>query len=432
MDKFWFLVKYNLFKRIKRKSFIVINVILLILVVGMCNIPNIFSAVNKMNDDEVNLVFYDQTNESDSYISFESENINCSFVSTTFSEDGLDGILENNEAVILLKFDENNILTSTIYSYGLDQSLKDELELTLQNAKLLSFKAHNPTLGDTLDDYLNSNTFTYNDLEDDSLSEENSILGVISMIIILPIFILIVFLMQYLGMDIIEEKSSRSIEYIISNVKPSHHFGSKILAIVFYLLIQGALFAVYAGIGMGLSAIISVFMNGGASQSYNQTIDNINQDVNINVGAFLSRLPIILIFTFLFVIIGITFYIVIEALLSAMATSIEDFQQFQTPIMLLLVIGFYIGIFTSFTPGASFVKILGYLPFFSPILAPMLLINGAYEWYNALISLVILGAFDVLIIKYGLPIYRVSLLDYSQDKVFVKLKAMIKKAKDSK
>ena len=88
--------------------------------------------------------------------------------------------------------------------------------------------------------------------EEKSKDEEasRSLLSVASMIIVLPCFMLIIFLTQMIGAEVNEEKSTRGMEIIIGNVSPKAHFFSKILASNLFVLLQGFLLLVYSGIGL--------------------------------------------------------------------------------------------------------------------------------------------------------------------------------------
>ena len=86
-------------------------------------------------------------------------------------------------------------------------------------------------------------------LSDDKNTEEENmemVMGTVFPTVILPFFILVIFLVQMIGAEINEEKQTRSMEVIISNVSPKIHFFSKVLASNAFVLLQGALVILYA------------------------------------------------------------------------------------------------------------------------------------------------------------------------------------------
>src|SRR5699024_10251582 len=88
---------------------------------------------------------------------------------------------------------------------------------------------------------------------DDSMT---LIMGTVFPTVILPFFMLVIFLIQMIGTEINDEKSSRSMEIIISNVSPKAHFFSKILSYNIFIISQGLLLIIYAVIGMVVRNLI--------------------------------------------------------------------------------------------------------------------------------------------------------------------------------
>ena len=86
--------------------------------------------------------------------------------------------------------------------------------------------------------------------------------GVI-LVVILPCFFLILMLVQMIGSEVNDEKTTRSMEIIISNVSPETHFLSKVLASTLFVVIQGLLLLGYA-----IIAVLSRFLFGGGKSSF--------------------------------------------------------------------------------------------------------------------------------------------------------------------
>ena len=73
----------------------------------------------------------------------------------------------------------------------------------------------------------------------------------------LPTFMLIMFLIQMIGAEINEEKTTKSMEIIISNVSPGTHFLSKVIASNAFVFIQGALLVLFAFIAVIIRFIVT-------------------------------------------------------------------------------------------------------------------------------------------------------------------------------
>ena len=108
-----------------------------------------------------------------------------------------------------------------------------------------------------------------------------------------------------------------------------------------------------------------------------------------------------------------------------MTTNTEDYQQLQTPIIIISIIGYYLAIMASTFEGSTFIQIASYIPFISALLSPALLVLGQISIIDSLISLILMIITVWLLVKYGLRIYKVGILNYSQNNLWKKMfKAM--------
>lgn len=95
--------------------------------------------------------------------------------------------------------------------------------------------------------------------------------------------------------------------------------------------------------------------------------------------------------------------------------------------MIISLVGYYLAVMAGIFKGALFIKILSFVPFISAILSPSLLVLGQIGIVEVLISNVIMGVTIWALIKYGLKIYKVGILNYSSNSLW---KKMIKALKD--
>ena len=245
------------------------------------------------------------------------------------------------------------------------------------------------------------------------------VMGVVTPIVILPFFMLITLVVQMVGAEINEEKSTRSMEIIISNVSTKVHFFSKILATNLFIVMQCLLLGVYSLIGM--------LLRGGKSLESIQNIDAISQvtsgmDINGILNSVISDIPMVIIL----MIITLFGYSLIAGILASMTTNMEDFQQLQTPIFVVSLVGFYLAIMNSMFDGALFIRILSYVPFISAILSPSLLVTGVIGFKDILLSILLMVVVIYLLIKYGLKIYKEGILNYSSNKLWKKMLKALK------
>ena len=109
-----------------------------------------------------------------------------------------------------------------------------------------------------------------------------------------------------------------------------------------------------------------------------------------------------------------------------MTTNTEDFQQVQVPIVMVSVIGYYLALTAGMFEGSIIVKILSYVPFISASLSPSLLVLGQIGVIDVLMSIIILLVTNYILIKYGLKIYKVGILNYSSSELWKKMLKALK------
>ena len=89
--------------------------------------------------------------------------------------------------------------------------------------------------------------------------------------------------------------------------------------------------------------------------------------------------------------------------------------------MLISLAGYYLAIMAGVFEGATFIKVLSYVPFISAILSPSLLVLGQIGVIDVIISIVLVIITNYLLIKYGLKIYKVGILNYSSKDLWKKM-----------
>ena len=90
------------------------------------------------------------------------------------------------------------------------------------------------------------------------------------------------------------------------------------------------------------------------------------------------------------------------------------------------LLGYYLSIMAGLFKGSILIKILSYVPFLSCLLSPALLVIGQIGIVDVLISILVLLALIYVLVKYGLKIYKIGILNYSTDKMWNKLFKAIK------
>jgi len=429
-SKFWFLTGYSLKKKMASKWFLLVNLLLLILIVGIMNINSIISFFGGDFDDTNELIIVDNTNYSyDSLVrnldslnetlEMEYEN-NISKSNKTIDEIKKD-LEDKNKILIVLNNSTESYLDAEIISKThMDTSYYQYLYQALSNTKVeVSMMNTNIDQQELLK--ITSNIKIDREILDENEKSEDeltmTIMSTVFPTIILPVFILVVFLVQMIGNEIYEEKSSRSMEIIISNVSPKTHFFSKIASGNVFVITQGLLLIIYAAIGLLINKLT-------ASSSQVDTIISSVTEI-INNSSISDNLGMILILTLVLAILSFITYSLIAGILASMTVSLDDYQQIQTPIVMITALAYYLAIMAGMFNGSILIRILSYVPLISSLLSPALLIIGDIGIIDVLISILMLIITNYILVKKGLKIYKVGILNYSTDKMWNKIfKAM--------
>ncbi len=430
-NKLIFLSKMSLEKKIKTKWFLIANLIFAILIVGLINIDSVIKVFGGDFDETQEILVIDEMNTFDelktSYLMYQKYVSDYDDVTFTKYDKGYDEgekeVKDNDKVLLVITSDDENYLKAKIVS---NESLS-KITSTLLSSALTSVKSEallkEYNISSEMYQKINSGIDIENVVLDEENSEDNLAVASVMQILMLPIFMLIMFLVQMIGAEVNEEKSTKSMEIIISNVSPKIHFMSKVISSNLFVIIQGLLLIVYVVIGVVLRYILC---GGSLMGEFDSEITDVVSSLSLaGVTNTLSyMIPIILIMMLL------TFvaYSLLAGVLASMTTNLEDFQQLQTPIVIVSLAGYYLSMMAGFFKGSLFVRIMSYIPFVSVMLTPTLYVMGEITLYDLIGSIVLLIGTIYLLIKYGLRIYKVGILNYSQSGLWKKMfKAMKEK-----
>ena len=229
------------------------------------------------------------------------------------------------------------------------------------------------------------------------------------------------FIFAYGGMimmSVIEEKTSRIVEVMISSVKPFQLMMGKILGTSLASLTQ---FLAWSILLVILSYVFTAIFGIESSIQNNELLLSSSGNVSMNqealdmVSAFLN-LPLlnILVAFLLYFIGGYLLYASLFAAIGAAVDNQTDAQQFMMPITIILILALYVGMFTvPEDPNGTVALIFSYIPFTSPVVMMMRIPNGV-PVYEQIISIIILYFTFVLCIWFAAKIYRVGILMYGK------------------
>ena len=430
--KLWYLTKLSLNKKIKSKWFVVANIIILIVLVGILNIDYIIKLFGGDFDKFTNILVVDNTN----YVYDDLENIynesskyiedikNSTITLSDKTTEELKEDLKDKDIILEINNDNDNFINAKVIVNGsvdtiIYQFITTSINQVKTNVALNSYGIDKDTMY-LIEKSVDIEKININeDKKDDDLT--NLALGVIFPIVILPVFLLVTYLVQMIGSEINEEKSTKSMEIIISNVSPEVHFLSKLISSNTFVLFQGLLMIIYSLFGGLLRLILS---GGNVLSSNNEVLSEITD--TISRLDILSKLSNAIPLTLILIIVTFIAYSLLSGILASMTTNMEDFQQLQTPIMVISLLGFYLSMASSMFDGSVFIRIMSYLPFISLFLSPALFLVGQITLVDVSISVLVMIVLIFLLYKYGLRIYKVGILNYSSSNLWKKIFKAIK------
>jgi ABC-2 type transport system permease protein len=235
-------------------------------------------------------------------------------------------------------------------------------------------------------------------------------------------YLIMMFIIIYGNMvmrSVIEEKTNRIIEIIISSVKPFQLMMGKIIGTSLAGLLQ---FFIWAIIGLTLMFTASAFFGINASPTAKippELLQAGNQELAQTAQMYITELwdlPIatILISFVIYFIGGYFLYSSFYAAIGAAVDSETDSQQFLLPIIMPLVLAVYIGFFTVINdPHGTIATVFSMIPLTSPIVMLMRIPFGVPLW-QLLISVTLLFGTFFFVVWFAAKIYRVGILMYGK------------------
>ncbi|SHG32319.1 ABC-2 type transport system permease protein [Flavobacterium fluvii] len=247
-------------------------------------------------------------------------------------------------------------------------------------------------------------------------------------------YLIMMFIIIYGNMvmrSVIEEKTNRIVEIIISSVKPFQLMMGKIIGTSLAGLLQ---FSIWAIIGLTLMFAASAFLGIDATpvtKIHPEMMNSSLQGFALNAKTIiigLQSLPIATIF-FSFVVYFIGGYFLYSSFYAAIGAAVDsetDSQQFLLPIIMPLVLAVYIGFFTVINdPHGTIATVFSMIPLTSPIVMLMRIPFGV-PWWQIAISITILFATFFFVVWFASKIYRVGILMYGKKPTWKELYKWLK------
>lgn len=248
-------------------------------------------------------------------------------------------------------------------------------------------------------------------------------------------YLIMMFIIIYGNMvmrSVIEEKTSRIIEVIISSVKPFQLMMGKIIGTSMAGVLQ---FLIWAILGLSamfvLSSVFGVQMGAASGAQTQQALQTAQHAMGSEIQMYIKELwnlPIatILISFIVYFIGGYFLYSSFYASIGAAVDNETDSQQFLLPIIMPLILGVYIGFFTVMNdPNGTIATVFSMIPLTSPIVMMMRIPFGVPLW-QIVLSMTILFSSFLGVVWFASKIYRIGILMYGKKPTWKELYKWLK------
>ncbi len=395
MRELFLVAKFTIKDMIKRKSFIISNIIIWAIIIILFNVPNILKMINGDDETSLNtsLLIVDKDNifenslealndlELGYEVTVENKDINLEQVKERINNE------EIEEAIIVTK--KNNELKMTyivenlLYVEEMPEHLVSAISSIYTNLQISKLGLTGEQLASISPNF----TFELEQAEEEKVQGDNFVMMLLSLVLFYAIY----FCAYQVSTSITTEKTSKIIETLVTSTTPRTIVLGKTIGIGIVGLLQIAMMIIVALISNAL------FLEEGMLDGL------INLD---NITPFLGFI------TAIYFILGYSLFALIYALTGSTVSKPEDVQSANGPVAIIAVIGFYLAYFTMMNPTDNLNKVAGLIPISSPFCMPFRIMMGLATTSEILFSIAILLVTIFVIANISIKIYSRAILNY--------------------
>ncbi|TLX77611.1 ABC transporter permease [Labilibacter sediminis] len=431
MNKVFLIIQREYLTRVKKKSFIIMTLLSPVIFAAMMVVPAWLSSQKDTNEKNIaiedNSGLYHSAFKSSQYIKYQYLKPESASNKKEIINNKIDALLVINSN-LLHNPDDIHLYSDGQVTLDVINHIKQNINSHLRTEKLSSYNIEG------LDEKIKEinkvkvkiNTIR---LDDDGTEKQSSAefalaIGMISALLIY--FIMIIYGTQVMR-GVIEEKTNRIVEVIISSVKPFQLMIGKIVGIGLVALTQFFLWIVLTA---GVVFFVQLSFSGGTSDKVEitQTVDTpqevgtqsadqaheVQKTINKILGILKdANMPLIL-GLFIFYFIG--GYLIYSALFAAIGSAIDnetETQQFVMPVLLPLILSIYVAMAAFRSPHGDISFWFSMFPLTSPVVM-MSRIPFDVPLWELLLSMTILTASFIFFTWFAGRVYRTGILMYGK------------------
>ncbi len=396
------VIAFSIKDMVKRKSFIISTLIILVLIVIGFNIPNIMNAIVGDNEDdgEAKLLIVDSTNVFEGTLpslNYMELGYNVQVANNEVSFEDIKSRIENkdiNEAMIIepkedgtykLRYIVENMTQMDSVPEDLTNAI-NSLYTNLQISKLGLTQEQIASLSPNFE-------FTIEQTEEQEVSGNILVIMLLSIVLFYAIY----FCAYQVSSSITTEKTSKIMETLVTSTSPRTIVLGKTIGIGIVGLIQ-------------ICVIVAVALIS-AKAFLEPELLNAVLDMSMMT-------PYLAIMTIVYFILGYFAYALLYALTGSTVSKPEDIQSANTPVAILAVVGFYLSYFTMMNPTSELNQFAAIFPISSPFCMPFRIMMGIATTSEVVLSIVILVITILIIAQVAIKIYSNAILNYGTKMTF--------------
>ena len=384
------VMKFTIKDMIKRKSFIISTLIILVMIVIGFNIPNIIKSISGEDSGSKSFIVDNENIFEGNLELLKQMDLGFEIQIGQATYDEIKEKIENGEIddAIIIEKQENNvkiryIVESKTMMNGVPERLVNTINTLYTNMQINKLGLTEAELQSI------TPNFEFSLEQTDEEEATGNVLVIMLMSIVL--FYAIYFCAYQVSSSITTEKTSKIMETLVTSTTPTTIVLGKTIGIGIVGLIQMIVIVT--------TALIS------ANIFLDQELLNSVLDMS-NITPFLG------IITIIYFILGYLAYALLYALTGSTVSKPEDIQSANQPVAILAVIGFYLAYFTMMNPTSELNLFAALLPISSPFCMPFRIMMGLSNATDIIISIVILIVTILIIAKVAIKIYSNAILNY--------------------
>ncbi len=389
MRDIFVVMKFTILDMLRRKSYIISTIVILLLIVVGFNIPKIISNVSSDNNKERILIIDEENIFANNLSILDSLGLNYEFSYDNLEEEKIKEQIDNDtiDSALIISKDDNMInmrylVENVLFIDSIPEDLIDSLSTIytkMQINKLNLTKEEEESL---------MPHFNYNI---EQVSQEVNGNVIVMMLLSIVLFYAVYFCAYQISSSITTEKTSKIIETLVTSTSPKNIVLGKTIGIGITGLLQMVLIL--------LTAVISAkcFL---APNLLSMLVDI--KSINLSLGIFII----------IYFLLGYFTYALLYALTGSTVAKPEDVQSANTPVAIITVLGFYLAYFTMMDPLSELGKFTALFPISSPFCMPFCIMMGIASPKDIILSLTILVITILIIAKLAIKIYSNAILNY--------------------